>query len=178
MIDRRGLLLQKPSYPMPGLWLPRTQLAAPWRFLPCQDCCTEPHSCPCTGDLPTEVYLTLGGFGNASCSDCGDYNTTHVLAQGTPGGCTYSAAMPCNCLMVFVYTTSGSDYWWYVTLYSTDYCMGIHPEVRWRRNWGTSPPSCTGTDLNIPWVSGSALVCVSNLCTFSGTPTCLFTAAA
>ena len=60
-----------------GLFVPPYLKFAPW--YPCPDCCgTNCIHCQ-TGTAPNQYQIVVAGVGNASCSDCGDFNATWVV---------------------------------------------------------------------------------------------------
>lgn len=60
-----------------GLLVPRMSFAAPWKFLPCEDCCESGFKCiNCDPDYYGEFDVTFAGVVNDNCSNCADWNTT------------------------------------------------------------------------------------------------------
>lgn len=73
-----------------GLLVPQMSFAAPWRWLPCADCCEAPPvSCnfasteaDCwTGTINTDCLATVSGMANDACTSgvCTGYNGNHTV---------------------------------------------------------------------------------------------------
>ena len=62
-----------------GLLMPNPQLAAPFRFMPCKECCDDECQACLNRIYPEEVAITVSGVVNGTCSECGLLNTTRVV---------------------------------------------------------------------------------------------------
>ncbi len=97
-----------------GLWLPGGMpplaMAAPWRFLPCVNCCEGPPPDPvrcdgkCSGlgdNAPGAFRVTISGIQNGTCSDCAGLNGIYdipwwSLFEEICWWSTRTIDLPCN----------------------------------------------------------------------------------
>ena len=137
-------------------------LAAPWRFLPCEECCQQ-GCAQCAGESPGERSVTIDGVTDVAygclAGVCDQINDTYVLTwggvwnpcswslsgQGIPcygilGGFGYSVAMT-------VGVAGGGGYHTSVQINSIP--VGAGPLVAWQ-SVTPAKPDCTATSGSLP----------------------------
>jgi hypothetical protein len=57
-------------------------MTAPWRFLPCDNCC-EVRCLLCAGGAPDRFEVTIQGIRSNSCPNCPNLNGTYILRRST-----------------------------------------------------------------------------------------------
>lgn len=85
-----------------GLLVPRMSFAAPWKFLPCEDCCGGPctDAADCFSGVPGPTSsASIAGVANAGCTSgvCTGYNDSYTVTEITSGSVDrqVSLANPC-----------------------------------------------------------------------------------
>lgn len=67
-----------------GLLMPNPQLASPFRFMPCEECCDE--TCAnCTTQISEQIQVVFSGLVNNICDDCDSWNDTPWILNWDPG---------------------------------------------------------------------------------------------
>ncbi len=86
-----------------GLLMPNRQLAAPFRFMPCEDCCSSLETCSDCLDWTVDEIVSDAvtlvvpeGFTVLTCTHCSEAGGTYELTRSTLCGWLYEEANVCS----------------------------------------------------------------------------------
>ncbi len=131
-----------------GLLVPNRKLAAPFRFMPCEDCCDPPSPCPCglCNEIPPCCWtVTISGITDGNCLNCRTcFNG--IFVASFRNSCTWRYQVPwflftCaanGTLEVRVATDLIDD----TTKYR--YEVELSGVATWATPWTTEKPDCGG----------------------------------
>jgi len=143
-----------------GLFLPQAHFAAPWRFLPCPNCCCPAVCSACLNSCaPEEWEVVVQDVANGTCSDCADLNDTYIVTPEV--ACIWRHVLdPVVCNLTIMKLLIIGSY-----IFVRFYDVAGSNKLEFRQAYG-SPPDCVNlSDEDLPYYSsdgrcdGAAATC-------------------